>query len=330
MANTRSDSRRALQRTMDKIIAESQRNAAQVSLPGLDRAPARGKPQAPVAHHLPDRIADLVYLIQARRRLSDLVLRPDVVEQIEEFIDEFTQASLLRSNSLEPRHTLLLVGPPGNGKTSLAEAMAAELSLPLLTLRYDAIVDSFLGETSNRLRKLIDYATDTPCVLFFDEFDAVGKERNDVQETGEIKRVVSSLLVQMDRLPSHTLVICATNHPELLDRAVWRRFEVVLEIGRPDRAQLKIWFERFEETLNGEPAGITADQFADYMAGQNMSAVEAFTLDVRRRLVLSKGVLSPAGAIEHVMKRGKQRLNGDMRETDHGERAPNSPPAAGS
>lgn len=334
MATTRGD-RRALQRTMDAIIAESRRNSvqtAQAVLPGLDNpAPARARPQATsvAMPHLPDRIAELVHVIQPRRQLSELVLTKEVLEEIDEFIDEFTQAPLLRSNSLEPRHTMLLVGPPGNGKTSLAEAMATELSLPLLSLRYDAIVDSYLGETSNRLRKLIEYATDTPCVLFFDEFDAVGKERSDAQETGEIKRVVSSLLLQMDRLPSHTLVICATNHPELLDRAVWRRFEVILHIGRPDREQLKVWFDRFEQSLDGKPAGITADDFADTMAGHNMSAVEAFTLDVRRRLVLSKGVLSPAGAIQHVIKRSKQRSTGDTRENDIGDRVPNSPPAAG-
>lgn len=323
MATTRND-RQALQKTMKAIIAESKRSAAQATqaqLPGLER-PARVRGQSD-ANQLPDRIADLVYSIPARRRLSELVLKREVVEQIEELIHEFSNAALLRSHSLEPRHTVLLVGPPGNGKTSLAEAFAAELGLPLLSLRYDAIVDSFLGETSNRLRKLIEYATHTPCVLFFDEFDAVGKERSDAQETGEIKRVVSSLLMQMDRLPSHTLVICATNHPELLDRAVWRRFELKLEIERPDHAQLVNWFMQFEKSLAG-PAGISPDQFADYMLGENMSAVEAFTLDVRRKIVLSHGTLNPSDAIRIVMKRGKLPVINSNREKDDGDRLSNN------
>jgi SpoVK/Ycf46/Vps4 family AAA+-type ATPase len=251
---------------------------------------------------LPERVAELVYAIPAQRRLDDLVLAPQVVETIREFIDEFSQSALLHSHSLEPRHTVLLLGPPGNGKTSLAEALATELSLPLLSLRYDAIVDSFLGETSSRLRRLIDYATLNPCVLFFDEFEAVGKERSDAQETGEIKRVVSSLLVQMDRLPSHTLIVCATNHPELLDRAVWRRFELKLEVDKPGPEQLMDWFRKFEATLDG-PAGITAKQFADHMKGESMAAVEAFTLDVRRKVVLSRGKLGPAEAIRRVIDR---------------------------
>ncbi|MHB0920426.1 MAG: AAA family ATPase [Thiomonas delicata] len=299
--------RQALQQTMRAIIAESKRTSAkassQTSLPGLD-APARtrSRPQSRDSE-LPERVAELVHAIPAERRLSELVLEPQVVEAVKEFIDEFTQAPLLRSHSLEPRHTMLLLGPPGNGKTSLAEAMATELSLPLLSVRYDAIVDSFLGETSNRLRRLIEYATDNPCVLFFDEFEAVGKERSDAQETGEIKRVVSTLLVQMDRLPSHTLVICATNHPELLDRAVWRRFEMKLEINKPGPQQLMEWFRKFEASLAG-PAGITPKEFADYMAGESMAAVEAFTLDVRRKVVLSRGNISPAEAVRLVIARG--------------------------
>lgn len=301
--------RQALQQTMKAIIAGSKRTSAKASssqalLPGVE-APTRSRPQA-CDFDLPERVAELVYAIPAGRRLSDLVLAPQVVEAVKEFIDEFTQAPLLRSHSLEPRHTVLLLGPPGNGKTSLAEAMATELSLPLLSVRYDAIVDSFLGETSNRLRRLIEYATLNPCVLFFDEFEAVGKERSDAQETGEIKRVVSTLLIQMDRLPSHTLVVCATNHPELLDRAVWRRFEMKLEIDKPGPQQLMAWFKKFEASLQGAP-GITPREFADYMKGESMATIEAFTLDVRRKVVLSRGEISPADAVRMVIARGNIR-----------------------
>lgn len=331
MSVTRHD-RQALQRSMSAIIESSKNKslkaAAQVSqpqLPGLERpgpATARGE-----VDRLPERVAELVYSIPARRRLAELILSDDIVEQVEELIYEFSNASLLRSHSLEPRHTVLLVGPPGNGKTSLAEVFATELGLPLLSLRYDAIVDSFLGETSNRLRKLIDYATDVPCVLFFDEFDAVGKERSDSQETGEIKRVVSSLLMQMDRLPSHSLVICATNHPELLDRAVWRRFELKLEIQRPERQQLIRWFLEFEKTLK-QATNVRPEDFADYMEGENMSAVESFTLDVRRKIVLARGALNAAQAVQLVMKRGKLRVtSANMKGTSGDDTASDSAPA---
>lgn len=320
--------RQALKRTMEAIIAKSQRNAArQPELSGFDESAQSSRVNG--ERVLPERIAELVYNVPAKRRLEDLFLQAGVVEEVEEFIHEYAHSALLRANSLEPRHTILLVGPPGNGKTSLAEAFATELSLPLLSIRYDAIVDSFLGETSNRLRKLIDYATLNPCVLFFDEFDAVGKERSDAQETGEIKRVVSSLLVQMDHLPSHTLIVCATNHPELLDRAVWRRFELKLEIERPDRSQLMKWFTRFSESLNNVDLGVTPEEFSEFMHGENMSEVEAFTLDVRRKIILSKGRVSAAEAVLHVLTRLKKRPTTNITSIEsHGEQLSDSAPQA--
>jgi hypothetical protein len=332
MSVTKSDrDRQALQQTMKAIIAGSKRTSAkasfQASLPGL-AAPTHSRARSQ-SHdsELPERVAELVHAIPADRRLSDLVLAPQVVDAVNEFIDEFTQAPLLRSHSLEPRHTILLLGPPGNGKTSLAEAMATELSLPLLSVRYDAIVDSFLGETSNRLRRLIEYATQNPCVLFFDEFEAVGKERSDAQETGEIKRVVSTLLVQMDRLPSHTLVICATNHPELLDRAVWRRFEMKLEIDKPGPQQLMEWFKKFEASLDG-PSGITPKEFADHMTGESMATVESFTLDVRRKVVLSRGKISPAEAVRLVVARSNILTTTVAREQPSGDNLSDRAPKA--
>jgi SpoVK/Ycf46/Vps4 family AAA+-type ATPase len=146
-----------------------------------------------------------------------------------------------------------LVGPPGNGKTSLAEAVAEALAVPFFVVHYETMIGSFLGETAGRLKRVFDYARTTPCVLFFDEFDAVGKERGDIHETGEIKRVVTSLLMQIDDLPSYTIVIAATNHAELLDRAVWRRFQLRLGLPTPTTKELTGYFEKFFATLEEKP-----------------------------------------------------------------------------
>lgn len=254
---------------------------------------------------LPDNLKSLLRESHPSRRLSDLVLQKVAREEIREFLSEVGKTELLRSHSLEPRHTVLLVGPPGTGKTSLATAIATELALPFLTVRYEGLVGSYLGETASRLQEIVDYVARTPCVLFFDEFDSVGKERADAQETGEIKRVVSSLLLHMDALPSHCVVICATNHPELLDRAVWRRFELRLELPKPGAAELKDWYLRTERLLGG--LGLTVSQFIELFEGETFSEIEAITLDARRKVVLSMGAMASEDAFKEAVTRWERR-----------------------
>lgn len=223
-----------------------------------------------------------------QKRLEDLVL-PELCEYAcRQLIEEQQRASLLRSHSLEPRHRMLLVGPPGNGKTSLAEALAEALAVQFFVVRYDAVIGSFLGETASRLRRVFEYARTTPCVLFFDEFDAVGKERGDLNETGEIKRVVTSLLMQIDALPSYTVVVAASNHAELLDRAVWRRFQIRLVLPAPTQTQIEQYMKAFGEKMN-EPMGIKPETIAKSLGKISYAEAEEFCNGIRRRLALSLG-----------------------------------------
>ena len=191
----------------------------------------------------------------------------------------------MRSYGIEPRNRLLLSGPPGNGKTSVAEAIAAELMLPFYVVRYEGVVSSFLGETAARLDTAFDFVRTRRCVLFFDEFDTIAKERADPHETGEIKRVVSTLLLQIDRLPGHVVLVGATNHGELLDRAAWRRFQVRAEMGTPSRAQATLYLERLAARLGGD-LGYAPRTIADKLSGASYAELEQFALDVRRRAVL--------------------------------------------
>jgi hypothetical protein len=234
----------------------------------------------------------LLFQIEARRSLESLILPKDVDAACRELIEEHQRADLLRAYQLEPRHRVLLVGPPGNGKTSLAEGLAHALALPLFTVRYEAVVGSFLGETSSRLRRLFDFARTHPCVLFFDEFDTLGKERGDVHETGEIKRVVSSLLLQIDALPSYVVVVTATNHPELLDRAVWRRFQMQLELPPPDADQVRTWLRRLDGEI-GATLGTDRDGLVGKLRPSSFAELEDFSLDVRRRIVLAGSDANP-------------------------------------
>lgn len=230
-------------------------------------------------------LTDLYHDISPDRVLDDLVLPKEVAAACRQMLSEHHRVDLLRAHNLEPRHRLLLTGPPGNGKTSLAEALAAELAVPLLSVRYESVIASYLGETSVRLAKLFDQVRTRRCVLFFDEFDVVGKERGDVHETGEIKRVVSSLLLQVDELPSHVVVAAATNHPELLDRAVWRRFQVRLDLPRPTQTLASEWFRRFERRT-GLSLGQAPMTLAKQLHGLSFSELEQFGLDVQRQHVL--------------------------------------------
>lgn len=225
---------------------------------------------------------------EPQRPIGGLYLHSSVRAACDELVEEQRRADVLRAHALEPRHRILFAGPPGNGKTSLAEALAYELALPLFTVRYEAVVTSYLGETAQRLRRLFDFVRVEPCVLFFDEFDAIGKERGDIHETGEIKRVVSTLLLQLDDLPSYCVLVAATNHPELLDRAAWRRFEIRLELGAPSAKQMIAYFADRLHEFEEQP-GYTAKRLYESVAPTNFSDAESFFLDVRRRLILSQG-----------------------------------------
>lgn len=224
--------------------------------------------------------------IQPKRRLHDLVLPDDVRDEIAVLVEEQHRVDLLRAYNLEPRHRVLLVGPPGNGKTSCAEAIAAELSMPLLVLRYEAVITSFLGETSARLGTVLDEARRRHCVLFLDEFDTLAKERGDEHDTGEIKRVVSTLLLQIDRLPSHVIVCAATNHSELLDRAVWRRFQLRLTLPAPTRKEREAFVQLVADRL-GMRLAKSPRTIADRLRSASYAELEEFVVELRRREILS-------------------------------------------
>ena len=252
----------------------------------------------------------LLYEIEPRRTLSSLFLPADVLRASSELIEEQQRRDFLRSYGLEPRHRVLLSGPPGNGKTTLAEAIAYELTAPLFVVRYEAVVGSFLGETSGRLKRLFDFARTHHCVLFFDEFDTLGKERGDSHETGEIKRVVSSLLLQIDALPSHVVVVTATNHAELLDRAVWRRFQLRLSLPGPTLAQRTAWLDRFQERL-GSSLGMSPKTLAMKIKIDSFSDLEQFCEDVHRRYVLSLPNSDVQAAISDCLEQWKSRVSSD-------------------
>ncbi len=229
--------------------------------------------------------------VTARLRLDDLLLSLPAQQSGRQLIEEHQRADVLRASGFEPRHRVLLSGPPGNGKTSFAEAIAEGLGLPFYVVRYDALIGSYLGETNARLRKLFDYVRTTPSVLFFDEFDAIGKERGDTHETGEIKRVVSFLLMQLDQLPSYVVVVAATNHAELLDRAVWRRFQMRLAMPAPHRKEVTLFLDRVLSEWPDFPK-MSPAKIAAKLGTISYAEALDFCQNVRRRQILGLGEMA--------------------------------------
>lgn len=218
---------------------------------------------------------------------------------VHEFLSISRSYAQLEAEGVATSMSLLLYGPPGVGKSFLARYIAKELGLDLYTARLDGLVSSFLGSTSKNIRALFEFAAQTPCVLFLDEFDAIAKLRGDQQELGELKRVVNSFLQNLDSLGSQTVLIAATNHPELLDKAVWRRFAYRLELGLPLPAQRQ---QLLQEGLRGfDFTEKDLSVLTDLSEGFSGSDIREGSLRLRRRMVTTHEMPRLADAFEALM-----------------------------
>ena len=183
---------------------------------------------------------------------SEIYLSQENEEVVNEFTTYVNSADRLLAQGVGIAPSLLIYGPPGCGKTELARNISGRLRLPILTARTDSIISSFLGSTAKNLRILFDYSMSHPCVLFLDEFDAVGKLRDDQYELGELKRVVVSLLQNIDAMDNKTILIAATNHEHLLDPAIWRRFSYKIHIQQPEYEERKKIFKKYLGTYSSD------------------------------------------------------------------------------
>jgi SpoVK/Ycf46/Vps4 family AAA+-type ATPase len=180
-------------------------------------------------------LSTLLSVSYPKLRLADMILDESVRDRLVRIIKEHRQITKIRSHGLAPRKKLLLVGPPGTGKTMSAAVLAGELGLPLFVVRLDSLITKFMGETAAKLRLIFEAISQLRGVYLFDEFDSIGSQRGLSNDVGEIRRVLNSFLQLIEQDDSDSLLLAATNHPEILDYALFRRFDDVVEYGLPDR-----------------------------------------------------------------------------------------------
>src|SRR4051794_37829228 len=215
-----------LARELRELIDEAKERA---SAPPVSRS-------VPIAR-LPGDLGDLISASYPKTRLTDMVLAAPIREGLRRVVDQYRQQAKLRAHGLSARRKLLLVGPPGSGKTMTATALAGELHLPLLAVRLDGLITKFMGETAAKLRLIFDAMCRTRGVYLFDEFDAIGGDRGRANDVGEMRRVLNSFLQFLEADDSDSLILAATNHGAMLDPALFRRFDDVIRYGLPTPQQ---------------------------------------------------------------------------------------------
>lgn len=221
-----------------------------------------------------------------------LILSHELGDALNQLVEERLNPSKLEAVGLAPSRSALFVGPPGVGKTTAAQAVAKRLELPLLTLDLSSVISSFLGKTGSNIRRVFDYARSIPCVLFLDEFDAVAKSRGDASDIGELKRLVTVLLQEIDTWPEESLLLAATNHEESLDPAVWRRFDLVARFTLPSRLELTefITSDKAFQGLNPEMVEVLAVAYV----GHSYSRLGTDLERARRKAALAGATVEDA------------------------------------
>lgn len=181
---------------------------------------------------------------ESSAKLIDVMLRPKCRAQLEALVNETRHGAYLSSKGIRRRSKLLFVGPPGCGKSFTAQAIANELTMPQYVVRFDAVIGAYLGQTATHLRELFRFATGSPCVLLFDEIDALGKQRGNPLDVGELDRIVIALMQELEFLETQGIVIATSNLPENLDRALWRRFDLIVDFPAPTKRELGAYGKR--------------------------------------------------------------------------------------
>jgi len=273
-------------RKSDPTLADS---ISQVLEDTRTRSYARRVPSVERADGLPDDSHLPEHVLKSAGEsalIEQPILAPEVQTTMDRLLAEWKRAPDLRRVGLEPSASAIFTGPPGVGKTITARWLARELGLPIYVLDLTTVMSSRLGQSGANLRAALDYARREPSVLFLDEIDSIAKRRGDDSDVGELKRLVTIMLQELDSWPATSLLLAATNHPELVDRALWRRFDLEVAFGLPTDAETAVAIERY---LGSDFARLARyqDALIEFYAGRSISDTRRSLLGVRRQLTLS-------------------------------------------
>lgn len=268
---------------------------------------SQGVPPSPVD---PDEGLSLLRMVPTQDAVAP-VLNAGLFAVVTRFLNERSQSALLLREGLLPPRTLLVKGPPGTGKTMLSRWLARQLGLPLMALDLASSISSYLGKTGSNLRRSLDYARATPCLLLLDEFDAIAKRRDDTTEVGELKRIVNVLLKELEDWPLHSVLVAATNHPELLDPAIHRRFDVVIEIPLPDQSEREAILLRGVGHFSASLSPAFVSSLATVLDGSSGSDLDTAANGAVRRHVV-EGLSLPQALVEAALKGGRAPTNAHL------------------
>ncbi|MCR9015725.1 AAA family ATPase [Aquiflexum gelatinilyticum] len=248
-------------------------------------------------------LKELLDVFQPAIKLNDMVLDVETKSSLEKLIEEQTNWQLLRQYNLQPKRKLLLTGPPGCGKTMTAQALAGELGIPVFIVRLDGLVSKYMGESIAKLRVIFDTMVNQRGVYLFDEFDSIGSHRNIGQDVGEIKRVLNSFLINIEKDQSNSIIICATNLPEMLDKALFRRFDEVIEFPLPKETEITSMLQKQLQAFEFE-SKVDLQSIAHQFLGLNFSDILRACEETIKAMILSgRNKLNPQVLIDALSKR---------------------------
>lgn len=234
----------------------------------------------------------LLYATNPKVKLVDLVTSDEVLDKLQRVIREQRYLAKLKNHGLSARRKLLLAGPPGTGKTYTASILAGELGYPLFQVRLDAVITKFMGESAAKLRQVFDAMQDIRGVYFFDEFDALGTQRQSPNDVGEARRILNSFLQMLEQDDSNSLIVCATNHVEVLDHALFRRFDDVIKYHLPTKTEIMSLFKsRLAQYLGGRFKWDKLADLADGLSSAEITlaaqdAIKDFLIHDREKITL--------------------------------------------